>query len=331
MILVTGASGFIGSHLAETLLDKENKIRVLVKSKQDIGNLAELSQDKLSRIEILEGDLTDKSQMDNLLKGVSCVFHLAAIARPMNVPNETYFKVNVDGTRNLLSSCKKNGIKKFVLISSMSVFGYSRDRRPLNESSPKLPVSAYGESKLIQENLVVEFCKINDIFLVVVRPPMVFGPRDLQFLKLFRIIDTGFMPLLRKGKAKMEFTYVKNLVKGIILAYERGEKFEDYNLNDGRTYSIREVFSEIANSLDKRLFPVEPPVSLVIFLGKVTEIFAKIVGIHPPFNSGTALWMINDNEMDISKAREKLGYKTTFPQDKSIKDTINYYRLRGYL
>ena len=331
MILITGATGFIGSHLVEKLLEGESRISCLVRKKNKLGFLKELPKQKFKKINIIYGDLLDKHSLEKALENITKVYHLAAISKPMNIPKHVYYDVNVKGTKNLLDACKNNKVKKMVLISSMSVFGFSRDGNPLNENSPQLPVSDYGKSKLLEEKLVLDFCKNNKIKLVVVRPPMVFGPRDLQFLKLFRLINTGCFPLLKKGRARFEFTYVKNLVNGILMADEKGKNLESYNINDGKTYTIKKVFDTIAELERKRLFPVSIPVWSVRLAGLFFEKSCALLGKKAIFSSGTALWMSRDNIMDISKAKEELGYKNEIPLKESIKETISWYKKEGLL
>jgi len=331
MILVTGATGFIGSHLAEKLLENEKKIKVLARDKNNLGSIEDFDKKVRNKIEIIEGDLLNKDSLVKALRGVNKVFHLAAIARPMNVPRQLNFDINVKGTQNLLEACKENKVKKFVHVSTMSVFGFSRDKKSLNENSPKLPVSDYGESKKQGEELVLKFCKKNKINTVIIRPPMVFGPRDFQFLKLFRLINTGFFPLLRKGEAKIEFCYVENLVNGIILADKKGKNLEAYNFTDGKTYRIKEVFGEIAKAENKKLFPFSIPVWVVKISGLGMEKVYSLFGKKAPFNSGTSEWMSNDNIIDINKAKKELGYKRIIPLEKSIPKTVKWYRKKNLL
>lgn len=331
MILITGASGFIGSHLAEELAKSGCDVRVLIRKHSVEKFKKAISPEILEKIEIAEGDLLDRQSLLNALNGIKKVFHLAAIARPMNVPNRAYYEINLHCTKNLLEACKQCKVRRFIHISTMSVFGYSRTHTPLKETSPKLPVSHYGRSKLFAEEFALKFCKKNKINLVIVRPPMVFGPMDFQFLKLFRLINTGFFPLLRGGKAKFEFCYVKNIVSGILLADKFGRNLEAYNINDGKTYTIKEAFSEIAKAENKKLFPVAPPVFLVMLAGKFMEFLAKLQNRHPLFNSGTAQWMTNDNTMDISKAQNEIHYRQIIPLQESIKETVEWYKKRGLL
>lgn len=330
MILITGATGFIGSHLTEELVKGKEKIRVLTKGK-NLGYIQEFSNEIMKKIEIVEGDLLDKKSLISATKGIKKVFHLAAISRPMNILKPVYYEVNRNGTKNLLEACKENKVKEIVHVSTMSVFGFSRDGKPLTENSPKLPVSDYGKSKKMGEDFALDFCKKNKIKIVVVRPPMVFGPRDMQFLKLFQLINTGFFPLLKNGRAKIEFCYVKNLVNGIILAEEYGKNLETYNFSDGQTYTIKEVFGEIANAENKRLFPISIPIWVVKLSGGILEFIFSIFGKKAPFNSGTSDWMSKDNVIDISKARKELGYKQKIPLKDSINETIKWYKEKKLL
>lgn len=331
MILITGASGFIGSHLTEELVKRKEKVRVLVRNLDELGNLNDFQEEIKNKIDIVEGDLLDTTYLIKALNGVDKVFHLAAISRPMNIPKEKYFDVNLNGTRNLMEACKKQKIKKVIHISSMSVFGFSRNTSPLTEKSPKLPVSYYGESKKRGEEFARDFCKKNKIKLVVIRPPMVFGPRDFQFLKLFRLINTGCFPLLKKGEAKLEFCYVKNLVNGILLADKYGKNLEDYNISDGETYTIKEVFEKIAEAENKKLFPFSIPIWTVKTSGLFIEKFFLIFNKKAPFNSGTAEWMSKDNVIDINKAKKELKYKRLIPLEESIKETVKWYKERKLL
>jgi nucleoside-diphosphate-sugar epimerase len=153
----------------------------------------------------------------------------------------------------------------------------------------------------------------------------------MQFLKLFRLINTGVFPLIRKGKAKFEFCYVKNLVQGILLADKKGKNLEDYNLNDGKSYTVKEAFSEIAKAEGKNLFPISAPFWIVKVSGFLMEKTYSLFGKKAPFNSGTAEWMSKDNVMDISKAVNELGFGRLIPLEESVKETVKWYKEKGFL
>lgn len=329
MILITGATGFIGSHLVEELVKTKEKIRVIIKN-ENLGFLNNINNKILKKINIARANLLDKNSLINACKGVEKVYHLAAISRPMNISQSVYYDVNVQGTKNLLEACRYNKVNKMIYVSSMSVIGFSRDGKALDENSEKVPVSDYGKSKKQAEEFALEFCKKNKIKLVVIRPPMVFGPRDLQFLKLFKLINTGFFPLLRGGEAKFEFCYVKNLLYGILITDKYGKNLEVYNINDGKTYTIKEVFSEIAKQEGKKLFPFSIPVLVVKIAGGLFEKVYGLFGKKAPFNAGTSEWMSKDNQININKIK-KIGYKNKIPIEQSIKDTVNWYKREDLL
>ncbi|VVB82636.1 L-arabinose 1-dehydrogenase (NAD(P)(+)) [uncultured archaeon] len=330
MILITGATGFIGSHLTEELVKRKEKVTILVRD-DNLGFIKDFPEEVRKKIKIVKGDLLDKESLIKSLKNIEKVFHLAAISHPMNIPKQVYYDINVRGTENLLEACKIKKIKKIIHVSTMSIFGFSRDGKPLNENSPKLPVSDYGASKKIGEEKAIDFCKKNKIKIIVVRPPMVFGPRDMQFLKLFQLINTGFFPLLRGGRAKIEFCYVKNLVNGILLADKYGKNLEAYNFSDGETYTIKKVFGEIARAENKNLFPISAPVWVVKTSGAIMQWIYSIFGKKAPFNSGTADWMSKNNVLDITKSKKELGYKTVIPLEISIRETIKWYKEKRLL
>lgn len=339
-VLITGGTGFVGSHLIDELLKKKKKIRCLaLKEDLILGSINQkrITYFKSKGVEIFYGDLTRRETLAGLLKNIDEVYHIAAIARPMPLPRKEFYNVNFNGTKNLFyeilkqNKHYKNQIKKIVYVSSISVLGFSRDKKPLTESSPYLPVSIYGESKRDAEIFVLDFCRKNNLSCTILRPPMIYGPRDYQFLHLFKSINTGIFPLLRKGKAKMEFLYVKNFVQALILAMKKMKfkKVSLYNVTDGETYTTGIVFREIARQLNKSLIPFSKP--LFKFIALFVSLPFKIAGKMPPFHPGTAEWMSEDNPVSCEKAKKEIGYKNIIPIKKAVHETILWYRKEGLL
>jgi len=329
-ILVTGATGFIGSHLVEELIKRGEKIKCLVK--RENKNKMEEELEKMIKalgVEIHYGDLTKKETLKGLADGVDIVFHLAAVARPMNIPREEYFRVNTLGTRNLLEVCVGKNIKKIVHVSSISAVGPAISGKPVNESTNPKPVDFYGESKLAAEEVVFDFIKQHKIPIVTVRPPMIYGPRDFELLKLFKVINTGFFPLLGKGKGHFEFCFVKNLVQGLILAEKNGKPGELYHLSDIKSYSLKEVAETIADAENKKLVNAQIPNSVFWFFGGIMELFGFIFGFYPMFRSTTVKWMTQDYWVtDISKAKNELNYKPQISLREGVKETVEWYKNR---
>lgn len=330
-VLVTGASGFIGSHLAERLVKEKYDVQVLIRKENPQSRKDSLELLKRLKVKIVEGDLLDKESLKHAVKGVEVIFHLAAIARPMAIPDEAYFKVNEEGTRNLLEACKGKKIKKIIIMSSVSAVGTTRNGIAVNEQTECKPVDIYGWSKLAEENVAMEYFNKYKMRIVILRPPMVFGERDFEMLKLFKVVSKRFFPISSNVKC-MEFLYAGNLVEACLLAMKRGKNGEIYHISNGEHYSINEVVHAIEKVENKRVFPIKFPKFVIVFGGYALESFGKIFHFHPPFKHDTIDWMTKKFwYTDISKAEKELMYKPIFSLEEGVKRTANYYKEKGYL
>jgi len=281
-ILVTGGAGFIGSHLVDSLLSDGHNVVCLddlsLGCKENIQHNFENSNFKFVELDILDVDGLKKVFAEG---DFDCVFHLAAIARPMAIAKELYFAINEGGTRNLLEACKGKNLKKIIIMSSISAVGPTRDGKPVDERTPCKPSDTYGLSKLAQEKVAIDYLRKYGLPIVMLRPPMVFGPRDDELLKLFRGINTRFFPV--RGTRKVtEFLYVGNLIEACLLAMEKGAMGEVYHVSNGESYSINEIIYAIAEAQGKKLLPVSFPGFVWMVAGGIVEIFAKTLRFHPP-------------------------------------------------
>ncbi len=329
-ILVTGGTGFIGSHLVEKLVNQGYDVRVLVRErensrKETLGLLKKLG------VKICFGDLRDIKSLEKAVGDVKVVFHLAAIARPMAIPNKLYFEINEKGTKNLLGVCKKRKLKKIILMSSVSTVGPSRDGTAVSEKTKCNPVDVYGWSKLAEEKVAIDFVKKYNLPIIILRPPMVFGPRDFEMLKLFRAVNKRFFPISSDEKC-MEFLYVENLVEACLVAMERGRIGEKYHISNGEHYSINEIRKAMEKAFGKKTLPIRFPKFVFVLGGYLLEISGKIFGFHPPFKHDTINWMTEKFwYSDISKAKKELEYIPKISLEAGVKKTAEYYRERGLL
>ncbi len=300
-ILVTGAAGFIGSHLCEALIEEHEVIGldnfcdfydIKIKRK----NLHELV--KSDNFQIVKVDIRNQSELEDIFskQKFDLIIHLAAMAgvRPSISDPVLYTEVNINGTVNLLEQCKKHGIKKFIFASSSSVYGNNK-KAPFEESDPvDHPISPYAATKKAGELICHTYHHLEHISMVCLRFFTVYGPRqrpDLAINKFTRkILADEVIPIFGNGSTKRDYTYIDDIIDGILKSIKYvsdGLHYEIFNLGESKTISLSKMIETIENTLGKtakmEVFPLQP--------GDVDCTFA-----------------------DISKAKKLLGYdpKTKF-------------------
>jgi dTDP-glucose 4,6-dehydratase len=310
-VLITGASGFIGSHTVESALDRGYSVRVFLRynSTGYVGNLRFLGK-KLKEIEIFWGDIRDYTSVLRAVKGVDYVIHLAAqISVPYSFQNPIDFAMNnVVGTTNILKASVECGISKFVYTSTSEIFGGSDE--PLNEDSLRIPKSPYSASKVGADAMVKSFFYTYDLNTLILRPFNTFGPRQSIRALIPWIIYQG----LRSEKVKLgnlepkrDFTYVKDTVEGILLALEKEtEGGDEINLGTGRSFSVMEVVEVVSKVLGKNL---KVEVEEKFKRPKKAEVFNLIA--------------------DNSKAKRVLSWEPKWSFEEGVRETVEYVRSLG--
>ena len=310
-VLITGASGFIGSHTVESALERGYFVRVFLRynSTGYVGNLRFLGK-KLKEIEIYWGDIRDYTSVLRAVKGVDYVIHLAAqISVPYSFQNPIDFAMNnVVGTTNILKASVECGISKFVYTSTSEIFGGSDE--PLNEDSLRIPKSPYSASKVGADAMVKSFFYTYDLNTLILRPFNTFGPRQSIRALIPWIIYQG----LRSEKVKLgnlepkrDFTYVKDTVEGILLALEKEtEGGDEINLGTGRSFSVMEVVEVVSRVLGKNL---KVEVEEKFKRPKKAEVFNLIA--------------------DNTKAKRVLGWEPKWSFEEGVRETVEYVRSLG--
>ncbi len=308
--LVTGGAGFIGSNLVDALLRKGHSVRVL-------DNLSTGKRDNLAeakdRVEFVEGDLRDRTILQQAVKGMDTIFHVAAlraVLRSVDDPGETN-DVNVTGTLNLLLAARDAKVKRLVFSSSSSVYGETEEF-PLRETALPNPQSPYAASKIMGEYYCKIFTKLYGLETVALRYFNVFGPRQNPESKYSAVIPIFIDCLLRKkspeihwdGKQSRDFSYVDNVIEGNIKAAEApGVAGEVFNIACHEEFSVLDIFNHLKDIL-------------------------KIGNLEPTFKPKRA-GDVRRTFADISKAEKLLGFKVQTRFRPGLEKTVKWFLESG--
>ena len=308
--LVTGGTGFIGSHLTAALVRKGVQVRCLLRKTSDLNRLKGLS------IKWVYGDLKDKASLEKAVMGVDWVFHLAGVTRAMKT--ETYLEVNGTGTENLIRACVENNpdLQKFIYISSQSAAGPSRDGYKRRETDSCQPVSFYGRSKCAGEASV--YSRAHELPVLILRPSSVYGPGDKDIFPFFKCISRRVKLCPRNSDHHLSLCYVEDIVDGILSAVEAKTKSGDvFFLSDGHDYRVDEIGDILSRAMGISAFRIRAPETLILGLAGFSETLSRV--FRRPFllTKDKAVEMTQKNWVcDITKAKTLLGFnpKVSLPE-----------------
>ncbi len=322
--LITGATGFVGSHLAEAAVKRGRSVRALVRAGSDTSFLKKLP------ITLISGDLTDPDRVREAVQGVDCVLHSAAKVGDWG-PVEQYRAVNVEGLRCLLEACRGQPIQRFVHLSTLGVYE-ARHHHGTDETvqPPAQHIDGYTQSKVEAEQLALSYHKEHGVPVVVLRPGFIYGPRDRTLLP--RLIDNLKRRQVRyigSGQQLLNCIYIKNLTHAVFLAAEKPQAIgQVYNVTDGEPVSRRRFLGAIVQGLAlPRLLPVPAPLWLARFLAWWQESSARRRNAPeaPQLTQARIKFLGLNLDFSIEKARRELGYEPIKNFDQAMAETIAWY------
>jgi nucleoside-diphosphate-sugar epimerase len=324
-VLVTGGTGFIGSHLVEALLKINIQVRCLLRKTSDMKWLKGLP------VEVSFGDCNDKTSLREAVEGVEQVFHLAGVTKAIH--EKTYFEVNAFGTENLIHACLEHNprIQKFIYLSSQAAAGPCQNEVKKKESHPPKPVSPYGQSKRMGEELALAHA--NELPLLILRPSAVYGPREKDIYIFFKLLSKRIKPCLSGKDQHLSLCYVEDIIQAIILAAQSQEPSgEIFFLSDGQDYRLEEIGDVFAQAMGVNTYCVRIPEWTIIRMASFSEYLSRLSGKPPLLNKGKVEEMVQRNWVcDITKARTVLGFEPHVPLAQGAKLTFEWYKKENWL
>ena len=324
-ILVTGGSGFVGSHLVDRLIERGKAVKCLVRKSSKLGYLDH------PRIEFAYGALDDSTDWEEALADVDTVYHVAGTTFARRA--EDYFTVNHKGTETILAEAvkRRDRIKRFVYTSSLAAAGPGRDGRPVDENTQPAPITPYGRSKLLAEEAVHA---VSDVLATtIVRPPAVYGPRDYGIYEFFKAVKKGIFPTIGRRDKRVSLVHVSDLVNGIILAGESEVAVgRTYFISSEDDYSMSAVADLMAALMHKRARAIAIPRPLAYGVALVAEAAAAAMGKPPVINRDKVTDLSQTNwSCSIERAKTELGYNPQIALENGLRETIDWYKREGWL
>jgi nucleoside-diphosphate-sugar epimerase len=318
-VLITGAGGFIGSHLVDSQLEKGNQVRVVDLHVERLSH-----QQGHDQLELITGDITDPKLVERLVSEIEVVYHLASAHLDVSLSNKHYRQVNAQGTLRLVEAAYQAGVLRFVHCSSVGVMGDVK-HPPADESYNSQPTNIYELTKREGEQAALNFAKQTGFPLVVARPAWVYGPRCPRTQKLFRTIAKGRFLVFGSGQNWRHPVYISDAVNGLELCAQNRDRCGEVYIIAG-SQPVRAI--ELVRLISRELGVKPPRLHLPITLGRLgglsLESVFKLVGKQPPFSRRSLDFFLKDNAYDIGKARRELGYNPEVDLSTGIRQTIRW-------
>ncbi len=311
-ILVTGAGGFLGLHMANYLSDRGYEVTGL--------DLHFPEPPAKMLFKAVKHDFRDWEATRNLLKECDAIYHFASAHLQISLDNSEYWDVNVHSLRTLLQEAKNHGCKRFIHVSSVGAYG-KLEQIPADEQTPCHPQSIYGETKLAGEGEVIRFCSTNSLPYVILRPAWIYGAGCPRTAKLQRMLAKRRFIMIGQGNNKRHPMYIKDMVEAFHLALLKDEALGEIMIIGGdqiiTTRELVDTFSEVLG-LPGPLVTIPYPV------GVAMAIFAEktfgLLGIDPPLSRRTLEFFDTDNGFDIGKSKQLLGFTPRYTLRQGLED-----------
>ena len=318
--VVTGANGFVGSHLVDVLIDKGFAVRCIVRGSSNLRWL------EGKDVEISKCGLFDKDGLSKALTNAAYVFHVAGVVKAKN--ESGYFKGNVETTRTMLEAAleNKNSIKRFLILSSQTVTGPSLNGKPVNEETECKPITTYGRSKYEQERLALSYS--DKLPVTICRAPAVYGERDTEIFIYFQNFAKGITTTIGFDKKVLSLIHAVDLAEGFYkAAVSENTAGKVYFISSEKFYSWAEVNAVTSKALNKKVIKIPVPHFAVYTIAAIAQFFSMFSSKAATLNLEKAKDLVQHAWIcDTSKAMNDFGYRQNISIEEGIKRTVDWYK-----
>lgn len=321
--LVTGANGFIGSHLVDQLLASGCKVHGLVRESSDLKWL------DASKVHLHKADLAQPGFKIPDLENIDYIFHCAGLTKAKS--RADYFRVNATACTNLYEQCEAGQVKSIVHLSSLAATGPSLHGGLVDERSPCQPVTFYGQSKLAGEKIALQFA--GKIPVTVIRPPVVYGPREENFFNFIKLVSKGWGLQIGQAGKELSLIYVADLVQAMLLASRPGmQEGRCYFVTDGPIHVWEQIAQECARIMKVQLKTLRIPETLLTPVALFCEAVASL-GSQPALFDRQRMIDIQQSSWSASpeKFSAELKFKPQYDLNRGLTETIHWYQQQKWL
>lgn len=323
-VLVTGATGFVGSHVIEVAAGFGLRMRALVRKHADAQRLAE------SGFECVTGALEDAAALRDAVAGVDAILHLAA-ATKARTPEE-YQRANVAGTQALIDALLDASPRprRLVYLSSLAAVGPPVDGRPVTRADTPRPLTTYGRTKLAGERVCEAVA--DRVQVAILRAPAVYGPRDRDVFSFFRLARLGVVPLPRAATGRLQMVHARDLARALLLAGTSAAARGVYHVAEARSYGWDEMAHMVGSAIGKQVRVIRVPDPVIVAAARASETITGLMGRSTIFNREKANELLAPDWLcETDLARRDFGFEAHIPLQEGFKETANWYKRHGWL
>jgi nucleoside-diphosphate-sugar epimerase len=325
-VLITGASGFLGQEVVRQLMARGVHLRALVRSDRAAEPLRALG------IEIHRGDLKQTTSLAGAARGIDLILHLAAVHRGGTLRRSDFWQVNSEGTKRLLQESVRNGVRRFVYVSTAGVLGNVRPHRLGTESDAPHPRDLYETTKWRGEQAVRRIAHTDALETVIIRPAAIYGPGERRFLKLFRPIAHRRFVVIGSGRHRLHFIHVRDAATGILAAaFAPAAGGETFLLADQAPVQIQELVGLVAGALGVPPPSLRIPYAPVFALALACEGVCLPFGLEPPLYRRRLAFFGTERAYAVEKLASAVGFRAQTALPAGIQELADWYRAEKLL